>query len=166
MDDNAFNDVTEKEEEGLVAQGGGCTRFACIICMVGTLIVLGTGLGVAFGVESTGLRSWASELGKGSSSSSVITSAPIGSMSPSDQPSFAPSDGPSVYPSMNPSTEPTIGSSANPTLEPTPMPTAVYYPANPEPSSPPNTYFNYNPNSEYGPPNWNRVNTGDHWVSL
>lgn len=40
----------------------------------------------------------------------------------------------------------------------------VYVPPNPVPLSPPSGYFNYDPDSPYGPNNWHRVNTNNHWL--
>jgi len=138
----------------------GCTRLLCLLC---SIIFLGIFFGILTGVEKTGFRSWASEIGGPEPTESPTAKGP--SMYPSVSPSLMPSDGPSLTPSDQPSLEPSLQPSAEPSLGPTPVPTRAYYPANPEPSNPPNTYFNYNPDSDYGPPRWNRVNTGGHWVS-
>lgn len=39
-----------------------------------------------------------------------------------------------------------------------------FVPPNPEPLNPPAGYFNYDPNSSYGPDFWDQVDTRDHWL--
>jgi len=90
------------------------------------------------------------------------------SVTPSDAPSSAPSDEPSDVPSMAPSIlpsgAPSLVASDVPTVVPSQAPTQeiVEYrvPANPVPSNPPSSYFNYDiSDSEHGPERWHRVNT-------
>lgn len=72
------------------------------------------------------------------------------SISPSSVPMITsrPTDRPSHSPSMRPSSSPSVGPSMS---IPTPSPTLDEFAPNPAPSNPPNAYFNYNPNSPYGP---------------
>ena len=115
----------------------------------------------------------------GSSSSSSNTSLQEGaptplratpSLTPSNAPSSAPSVAPSTAPSAAPSMAPSV--SGAPSLVPSDVPTVVVsqaptqeiveyrVPANPVPSNPPSSYFNYDiSDSEHGPERWHRVNT-------
>lgn len=99
----------------------------------------------------------------------------IPTVTPSSTPSFSPSNGPSATPSSSPSGS--SGPSSLPSLTPTEFPTTSYptfspsaspsdpkVPVNREPEKPPRGYFNYDPNSSYGPHRWNRVSTNGHWL--
>ena len=95
------------------------------------------------------------------------------SASPTGSPTPAPTGTPSASPSASPSSAPTAAPTGSPSAAPTPAPTATpsqsptaegYIYANPEPLNPPPGYFNYDPNSEYGPQNWHKVNTNNHWL--
>lgn len=95
------------------------------------------------------------------------------SASPTASPSAAPTGTPSASPSASPSAAPTVAPTGTPSAGPTSAPTATptqsptpegYIYANPEPLNPPPGYFNYDPNSEYGPKNWHKVNTNNHWL--
>jgi hypothetical protein len=44
------------------------------------------------------------------------------------------------------------------------LPTPGVFPQNPEPRNPPSSYFNYDPDSNYGPHRWNNVNTRNSWL--
>ena len=160
----------ERREESTAARQGrrGCSTAALISCIAVALILLGAGLGVGFGTDAfDSILSSSSEAKESESPPAQLTPTPAPSgvtdsptIAASQQPSFIPSDGPSQLPSTAPSATPTRMA----TLAPTPTPTQAYYPSNPEPSSPPNTYFNFNPDSDFGPSRWGRVNTNDHWV--
>lgn len=170
MPDSPMSSGGVREEEGGEANGGrarrGCSTAALLCCVVVALILLGAGLGVGFGTDAfDSILSSASKVSDSSRAQSTPTASPTRpsgqpTVTNSQQPSFIPSDGPSQLPSTAPSAAPTSVA----TLAPTPVPTEAYYPINPEPSSPPNKYFNYNPDSDYGPPRWGRVNTNDHWL--
>jgi hypothetical protein len=159
----------ERREESTAARPArrGCSTAALISCVAVALILLGAGLGVGFGTDAFDSILSSSEARESESPPVQVTPTPAPSrvtdsptIAASQQPSFIPSDGPSQLPSTGPSSTPTRMA----TLAPTPTPTQAYYPSNPEPSSPPGTYFNYNPDSDYGPKRWARVNTNDHWV--
>lgn len=63
---------------------------------------------------------------------------------------------PSYHPTSSPSSRPTQAPSVSPTLQ--------YIPANPIPQNPPRGYFNYDVDSPYGPNNWHKVDTSQHWL--
>lgn len=99
------------------------------------------------------------------------------SLQPSQFPSFIPSQSPSQFPSnepsQNPSHQPTISSqptisnnpsqaSLNPSSFPTSSPTQIPTIA-PTPEDRPDNYFNYNPTSRYGPPNWDDLRDGEEF---
>mmetsp|Transcript_5424 Transcript_5424/g.8566 ORF Transcript_5424/g.8566 Transcript_5424/m.8566 type:complete len:559 (+) Transcript_5424:71-1747(+) len=96
------------------------------------------------------------------------SSAP--SLSPSAAPSATPSLAPSAEPSSMPSSQPTSSGapssapSSSPSSSPTQMPTFEPIPQNRDPNNPPRGYFNYDPDSKYGPKNWHRVDTSQHWL--
>jgi hypothetical protein len=170
MPDSPTSSADAREEPGDEASGDrarrGCSTAALMCCGVVALLLLGAGLGVGFGTDAfDSILSSESKASDSTQTQSTPTAAPERStgqptVAESQLPSFIPTDGPSQLPSTAPSAVPTRIA----TLAPTPVPTQVYYPINPEPSSPPNTYFNFNPDSDYGPPRWARVNTNDHWV--
>jgi len=83
---------------------------------------------------------------------SILPSASPSTSEPSKTPSSAPtvtpqpSDKMSHSPSIRPSSSPSVA----PTMAPSSSPIDEFAP-NPAPSNPPNTYLNYDPNSQYGP---------------
>ena len=92
------------------------------------------------------------------------TTSPSESPTVSSVPTSAPSDVPSLTPSATPTTS--QAPTNTPTMSPTdfPTPEVVYWPQNPEPADPPSSYFNYDPDSDYGPHRWNRVNARNSWL--
>jgi hypothetical protein len=161
-------------QSGLEAKGAeghkACTTTVLVLFVVVCVVLVATGLGVGFGLDAFGQNSSAAatapEVPTTESPTTSPTTTTRPSLSPTWRPSFIPSDLPSQEPSLGPSLLPSVLPSANPTTVPTPAPTKAYYPMNPEPSSPPSEYFNYDPNSPYGPDNWARVDTSQHWVRL
>ncbi|KAL7485580.1 hypothetical protein ACHAW6_011171 [Cyclotella cf. meneghiniana] len=73
-----------------------------------------------------------------------------------------PSASPSISPSLSPTfAQPTKSPTRRPTGVPTPLPT---FATAKEPINPPKGYFNYDPNSDYGPSKWGRVDVeNDFW---
>jgi hypothetical protein len=147
------------------------TAISIILLIAALLVATGVGLAVVF-VAGDGIdaRTDASLLldAPGGASPSAAPSTPFPSMEPSSAPSMEPSAEPSLDPSQAPTEVPSVAPSDNPsvdpTIAPTPSPTEVYYPQNDEPRSPPRGYFNYDPDSSYGPNSWHRVDTSQHWV--
>ncbi|KAL3788034.1 hypothetical protein HJC23_008378 [Cyclotella cryptica] len=81
-------------------------------------------------------------------------------------PSFDFTAEPSAIPSTSPSSSPSFAQpSKSPTRRPTRVPTPLpTFATAEEPLNPPKGYFNYDPNSNYGPSKWGRVNVeNDFW---
>ena len=78
------------------------------------------------------------------------------SMSPTRLPGMQPTISPTVTPrppGPPPTMKPSFSPSTSPSTMPTSSPTLDEFAPNPVPSNPPNTYFNYDPSSPYGPGN-------------
>jgi len=81
--------------------------------------------------------------------------SPTISPAPTDEPTRMPSKSPTAVPTTSPTFNPT----ATPTLSPTAAPTTEFYVK--EPKDPERGYFNYDPNSDYGPSKWDDLKDRD-----
>ena len=102
---------------------------------------------------------------------SAPTSAPT--QTPTDSPTAGPTRMPSAGPTGSPTGEPTPVPSSRPTEQPTFSPTGateeptdstLYINPHQVPGNVAPDYFNYDPASPYGPDNWARVDTSEHWL--
>ena len=165
-DDKDDGKDDSKEEDREAKQSKGSTRSRWIYG-IGSFLLLCSLAGVIVGVllDSKARKARAKLLIQPTFSptvSSMPTSSP--SDAPSGIPSATPSTSPSGYPTSTPTATPSQVPSDTPTMFPTALPTPEFFPQNPEPRNPPSSYFNYDPNSNYGPHRWNRVNTRNSWL--